>query len=80
MDDGSALNLDFELSTAGDVTEYAIYAASWSFTSVGVGADGPNAPIITLSRDPALPLTISELAGGLPVLSRSRNLGCRCPC
>ena len=69
MDDGSALNLDFELSTAGDVTEYAIYAASWSFTSVGVGADGPNAPIITLSRDPALPLTISELAGGLPVLS-----------
>ena len=68
MDDGSALHLDFELSSASDVYQYEVYAASWAFTSVGVGADGPNEPIVTLERNPELPLTISELAGDLPVL------------
>ena len=68
MDDGSALHLEFELSPASDVIQYDVYAASWSFTSVGVGADGPNAPLMTLDRNPDLPLTISELAGDLPVL------------
>ena len=68
MDDGSALHLDFELSSASDVYQYEVYAASWVFTSVGVGADGPNEPIVTLERNPELPFTISELAGDLPVL------------
>ena len=68
MDDGSALLLDFELSSAGDVSQYDVYAASWSFTSVGVGADGPNVPIATLDRNPDLPFKISILAGDLPVL------------
>ena len=68
MDDGSALLLDFELSSAGDVSQYDVYAASWSFTSVGVGADGPNAPIATLERNPDLPFKITILAGDLPVL------------
>ena len=63
MDDGSALLLDFELSSAGDVSQYDVYAASWSFTSVGVGADGPNVPIATLDRNPDLPFKISILAG-----------------
>ncbi len=69
MDDGSALLLDFELSEASDVDQYQVYAASWSFTSVGVGADGPNEPIATLERNPDLPFTISTLAGDLPVLA-----------
>jgi hypothetical protein len=68
MDDGSALHLEFEPSTASDVYQYEVYAASWSYTSVGVGADGPNAPIITLDRNPSFPVTISALAGDLPVL------------
>ena len=68
MDDGTALLLDFELSMASDVYQYEVYAASWSFTSVGVGADGPNEPIATLERNPELPFTISTLAGDLPVL------------
>ncbi len=68
MDDGSALHLEFEPSTASDVYQYEVYAASWSYTSVGVGADGPNAPIITLDRNPSFPITISALAGDLPVL------------
>ena len=53
---------------ASDVSQYEVYAASWSFTSVGVGADGPNDPIATLERNPELPFTISTLAGDLPVL------------
>ena len=68
MDDGSALHLDFDLSSASDVYQYEVYAASWSYTSVGVGADGPNRPIATLDRMPDFPFTISELAGDLPVL------------
>ncbi|MDP6223694.1 MAG: hypothetical protein QGF34_01375, partial [Candidatus Poseidoniaceae archaeon] len=68
MDDGSALFVDFELSSASDVYQYEVYAASWSFTSVGVGADGPNAPVLVLERSPNLPALITELAGDIPVL------------
>ena len=68
MDDGSALLVDFELSTASDVYQYEVYAATWSFTSVGVGADGPNAPIFILERTPDLPAIITELAGDIPVI------------
>ena len=68
MDDGSALDLEFGLSTASDIYQYEVYAASWSFTSVGVGSDGPNAPIITLDRTPTFPLILTIIAGDLPVL------------
>ena len=68
MDDGSALLVDFELSTASDVYQYEVYAASWSFTSVGVGADGPNAPVFILERTPDLPAMITVLAGDIPVI------------
>jgi hypothetical protein len=68
MDDGSALDLEFGLSTASDIYQYEVYAASWSFTSVGVGTDGPNAPIMTLDRLPEFPLILTIIAGDLPVL------------
>jgi hypothetical protein len=68
MDDGSALDLEFGLSTASDIYQYEVYAASWSFTSVGVGSDGPNAPIMTLDRLPEFPLILTIIAGDLPVL------------
>ena len=68
MDDGSALELEFGLSTASDIYQYEVYAASWSFTSVGVGSDGPNVPIMTLDRLPEFPIRITIIAGDLPVL------------
>jgi hypothetical protein len=67
-DDGSALLLDFELSQASDVGTYEVYAAIWSFTSVGVGTLGPSTPIATLDRSPDLPLTIDLVAGDTPVI------------
>lgn len=67
-DDGSALLLDFELSQASDVGTYEVYAATWSFTSVGVGTLGPSTPIATLDRSPDLPLTIDLVAGDTPVI------------
>ena len=67
-DDGSALLLDFELSDASDVGSYEVYAATWSFTSVGTGTLGPSAPIAILARSPDLPLTIDLVAGDTPVI------------
>ena len=67
-DDGSALLLDFDLSDASDVGSYEVYAATWSFTSVGVGTLGPSTPIATLDRSPELPLTIDLVAGDTPVI------------
>jgi hypothetical protein len=68
LDDGSALLLDFELSAASDVGSYEVYAATWSFTSVGQGTLGPSTPIATLERAPELPLTIDIVAGDTPVI------------
>ncbi|MDG1557374.1 MAG: hypothetical protein P8Q98_06195, partial [Candidatus Poseidoniaceae archaeon] len=68
LDDGSALLLDFELSSASDVGSYEVYAATWSFTSVGQGTLGPSTPIATLDRAPELPLTIDIVAGDTPVI------------
>ena len=68
LDDGSALLLDFELSSASDVGSYEVYAATWSFTSVGTGTLGPSTPIAVLDRAPDLPLTIDLVAGDTPVI------------
>jgi hypothetical protein len=68
LDDGSALLLDFELSAASDVGSYEVYAATWSFSSVGQGTLGPSTPIATLERAPELPLTIDIVAGDTPVI------------
>lgn len=62
-DDGTAVMLEFALSKDSDVAYYEIYAAAYSYTSVGQGgADGPTLPIMTVDRDPELPLTIEILA------------------
>tara|TARA_B100001093_G_scaffold516803_1_gene596502 strand:+ start:46591 stop:54879 length:8289 start_codon:yes stop_codon:yes gene_type:complete len=68
-DDGSALLIDFELSEASDVAAYEIYAATWSFDSIGIGSTGPTSPIATLSRMPELPFTIDVVAGDTPVIA-----------
>jgi hypothetical protein len=67
-DDGSALMLGFDLSAASDVGSYEVYAATWSFTSVGPGTLGPSTPIAILERAPTLPVTIDLVAGDTPVI------------
>ena len=60
-DDGTAMLLEFALSQDSDVAYYEVYAAAFSFTSVG--ATGTvNTPIVTLERDAKLPLLIEILA------------------
>jgi len=67
MDDGSGLNLEFELSTASDIFEYHIYAAPFAFTSVGDGSNGPTVPVYVVDRAPQFPLAVTDLAGGFQV-------------
>jgi hypothetical protein len=61
-DDGTAVLLEFDLSGESDIEFYEIYAASFSFTSVGSGGNGPSDPIMILERNPDLPITIKILA------------------
>ncbi|HIL65050.1 MAG TPA: hypothetical protein EYG33_02670 [Candidatus Poseidoniales archaeon] len=68
MDDGTAVLLDFGLSDASDIDHYEIYAAAYSFDSVGQGGNGPATPIETLGRSPSLPLSIDLLAHDTPVV------------
>ena len=67
-DDGTAVILDFEPSTESDVDYYEVYAAGFSFDSVGIGGNGPVKPVAILERNPQLPLTISSLSDGSPVI------------
>jgi type II secretory pathway pseudopilin PulG len=67
-DDGTAVQLEFALSESSDVASYEIYAAAFSFNSVGVDGNGPETPIATLDRMPNLPLTIEILAYDAPVI------------
>ena len=53
--------LEFELSQDSDVAYYEVYAAAFSFTSVGQSGT-VKTPIATLDRNPSLPLTIEILA------------------
>ena len=59
-DDGTAVMLEFELSEESDVAYYEIYAAAFTFTSVGQSGT-VKSPIATLDREPTLPLTIEIL-------------------
>ena len=61
-DDGTAVQLEFALSEASDIGSYEVYAAAFSFTSVGADGNGPQSPIATFDRSPELPLTIEILA------------------
>ncbi len=67
-DDGTAVILEFELSDESDVEYYEIYAASFSFTSVGRGGNGPSYPIMVVERNPDLPITIDVLANDVLVI------------
>ena len=68
LDDGTAVILDFGLSDASDIDHYEIYAAAYSFDSVGQGGNGPVTPIETLGRSPSLPISIELLAHDTPVV------------
>jgi len=59
-DDGTAVLLEFELSQDSDVAYYDVYAAAFTFTSVGQSGT-VKTPIAQLSRAPTLPLTIDIL-------------------
>jgi len=60
-DDGTAVQLEFELSDASDIAYYEVYAAAFSFTSVGPDGNGPESGTV-IDRLPDLPLTIEILA------------------
>ena len=59
-DDGTAVMLEFELSQESDVAYYEVYAAAFTFTSVGQSGT-VKSPVATLERSPTLPLTIDIL-------------------
>ena len=67
QDDGTGVNLEFELSTASDISEYQIYAASYKFTNVGALFNGPSSPVMVTESLPEFPLTISLLEGETPI-------------
>ena len=60
-DDGTAVQLEFGLSDASDIAYYEVYAAAFSFTSVGPDGNGPSSGTI-IERLPDFPLTIEILA------------------
>ena len=70
-DDGTAVMLEFGLSQDSDVAYYEVYAAAFSFTSVGQGGT-VKTPIATLDRSPMLPLTIEILALDALVVPNTR--------
>ncbi|RJU82528.1 MAG: hypothetical protein DWC09_02125 [Candidatus Poseidoniales archaeon] len=67
LDDGTGLNLEFELSTESDIFEYQVYAAPFDFTSVGDGSNGPLTPVLITDRAPDFPLSITQLTGDFEV-------------
>ena len=66
-DDGTAVGLNFEKSPESDVEQYAIYASTDSFTSVGFG--GPLDPVMFTGRNPDLPLKIDSLSDGKAIIA-----------
>jgi len=64
-DDGTALLLDFEPSTSGDVAFYEVHAATYDFAGA-VTAQLPS--VATLGRNPAFPVVIDLVAGDAPVV------------
>ncbi|MBT5026653.1 MAG: hypothetical protein HON05_07850 [Euryarchaeota archaeon] len=67
LDDGTGVDLEFELSTESDIFEYRVYAAPFDFTSVGNGSNGPLTPVLITDRAPEFPLSITQLTGGFEV-------------
>jgi hypothetical protein len=67
LDDGTGVNLEFQLSTESDIFEYQVYAAPFDFTSVGNGSNGPLTPVLITDRAPDFPLSITQLTGDFEV-------------
>ena len=67
-DDGSAVLLDFELSTADDIAHYNVYAATFDFDAVSQNGQTLTR-IAELDRNPTLPLTIDVVEGDTPVIA-----------
>jgi len=67
LDDGTGVNLEFELSTESDIFEYQVYAAPFDFTNVGNGSNGPLTPVLVTDRAPEFPLSITQLTGDFEV-------------
>ena len=68
-DDGTSVFVDFELSNASDISSYEIYGATWAFSSVNIGGDGPTDPLFILSRTPELPIRLDLLAGETQIIA-----------
>ena len=64
-DNGRALLLDFDLSAAGDVAAYEVYAATYNFNGQVTAS---LTPVATLGRNPSLPVVIDVVAGDTPVI------------
>jgi len=67
-DDGTAVVLDFTPAQESDISHYEVFAASYSFDSVGLNGNGPAKPVAILERTPDIPLTISFLSDGSQVI------------
>ena len=67
-DDGSAVLLDFELSTADDIAHYDVYAATFEFDGTSQNGQALSS-IAKLGRNPTLPLTIEVVEGDTPVIA-----------
>ncbi len=67
LDDGTGVNLEFELSSESDIFEYQVYAAPYYFTSVGEESNGPLTPVLVTDREPNFPLSITLLEGELAI-------------
>ena len=68
MDDGTRLLVEFDLSTASDLDYYEVYASTSPFSSVGQSGNGPQNPLLTLSRSHEQPILLEELLFGDPIL------------
>jgi len=66
-DDGTAIGIEFEKNSESDVEQYAIYASTESFSSVGFG--GPLDPVLFTGRSPDLPLKIDSLSDGTSIIA-----------
>ena len=66
-DDGTAIGIEFQKNFESDVEQYAIYASTESFSSVGFG--GPLDPVLFTGRSPELPIKIDSLSDGTSIIA-----------
>ena len=66
-DDGTAVSLEFMLGTDSDIDQYAVYASSEQFDSVGFS--GPADPVAFLDRSPSMPVKVEHLSDGEAIVA-----------